>query len=71
MPMTVAPVRAGDGDGIAQVIAVAVRDENVVGLDLLGLARAKRVVVKKRVEQQAMLPRPDRPGIVAQKGDFG
>lgn len=69
--MTVAPVLRGDLDRIADMIAMAVRDEDEIGLDLVRLLRAQGVVVEKRVQEQAVLAGLDCPGIVAQPRDFG
>ena len=65
------PGPRGDLDRVADMIAMAVRDEDEIGLDLVGLLRAQGVVVEERVQEQAVLAGPDRPGVMAQPGDFG
>jgi hypothetical protein len=59
----------GDGNGIPEVIAVAVRDENVIGLDLLRLAAGQRVVGEIGIDQQRLAAAHDLKGGMPQPGD--
>ena len=46
------PGAFGNRHRIAHVIAVAVRDQNVIGLHFVGCGRRRRVAGKKRIDQQ-------------------
>src|SRR5262249_12215168 len=48
------PGAAGDGDGVADVVAVAVRDEDEVGGDLVGLDRRLGGVRHERIYEHAL-----------------
>ena len=45
------PGALGDGDGVADVVAVAVRDQDEVGRHLVGLGRRRRVAGQERIDQ--------------------
>ena len=46
------PGALGDRDGVAEVIAVAVRDQDEIGLHVGGLRRGGRVVRQERVDEE-------------------
>ena len=49
----------GDVNGVSQMIAMTVRHQDVVGLNLIGRAGCQRVVAQKRIDQQTALIRFD------------
>ena len=53
----------GNRDRVAQVIAVAVRQQNEIRLHLVRLHRRRRRVVQKRIEQNRLAGRLDRPAL--------
>ena len=56
----------GDGDGVADVVAVAVRDEDEVGLHLVGRGRRRRVAGEEGVDQETMAVGLDQQAGMAQ-----
>ena len=57
--MTVAPVRWAMANGVADVVAVAVRDQDEVGHQFVGLARRGRVAGQERINQYRLTSSDD------------
>jgi len=64
------PRAFGDGDGVRDVVAVAVRDQNEIGLRLLGGDGGGGVPGEERINQQLLSARFHQTGAVAVPGVF-
>ena len=61
----------GDGDGVADVVAVAVRDQDEVGRHLVRLGRRRRVAGQERVDEQVLAVALDQQAGMAQPAHAG
>ena len=59
----------GDADGVADVVRVAVREQDRGGLELVGLGRRLRVAGQERVDQHGRVAGLELEGRVAQVAD--
>ena len=59
----------GDGDGVAEVVAVAVGEQDRVGGDLVGRRGGLRVAGQERVDEHGRRRRLQREGGVAEEAD--
>ena len=56
---------------VGHVIEMTVGNKNPIGVDLAGFHRRNRRIVEKRVKQDRLPARLDRPTAVSQPGEFG